>query len=168
MAELSEMHIYMDFHAEKRPDVMEYLRSMMIRLNHNSEIVNNALSEVQNVVRHGLTEVRQEAQRYTNEVYEVFQEEITALQREVRTKFAAINGLQGHQGSTSEPAVEDKDELITGGRDFPVGASVRHWAEEVQTRAETLLPTSCLFSPPHFPTLPMLSHSPAVPLCCVI
>ncbi|MPD04236.1 hypothetical protein E2C01_099912 [Portunus trituberculatus] len=106
-------------------DVMEYLRSMMIRLNHNSE--------VQNIVRHGLTEVRQEAQRYINEVCEVLQEEITALQHEVRTQFTATNGLQGHQGSTSEPAAEDdKDELITGGSDFPVGTSAKHGAKEVR------------------------------------
>ncbi|MPC51540.1 hypothetical protein E2C01_045388 [Portunus trituberculatus] len=156
MAELNEVHIDMDFHAGNRPDVMEYLRSMMIRLNHNSESVNN---EVQNVVRHGLTELREEAQRYVNEVCQVLQEEITALQREVKTQFASINRLQGHQESTSEPAAEeDKDEPITGGRDFPVGASARHGTEKMQKAGMIKERALWLVARLWGPTLGMLAH----------
>ena len=178
MEESSEWRRDMDFYAENRPDVMEYLRGMMIRLNQSSESVNNALSEVQNVVRHGLTEVRQEARCYTDDVscrdviptmcVRCFAPQscsLTALRREMRTQLTAINEFRGRQGSRSDYAEgDDKNEPITGGRDLSVGASARHGVEGAQIQAETMLPASCLLtyhhtspcSPRH--RIPLSSH----------
>ena len=95
MVEPSEVCIDMDAQTgNDEPDVMDFLRDMMTRLNQNSARVNTALCEVKNVVRHGLAEVREEARRHTDDVCGALKEEITTLQLAVREQAIAINELQ--------------------------------------------------------------------------